>query len=108
MMDLKEAQSLVDDYILQFEEGYFPPMCNLARLVEEIGELSREMNHKFGPKKKKPSESQCDKTKEEMGDILFTLIVLANQMDIDLSESLDGVVQKYNMRDKTRWTLKEE
>ncbi|PCJ19510.1 MAG: nucleotide pyrophosphohydrolase [Candidatus Cloacimonadota bacterium] len=104
-MDLKVAQSLVDEYILQFKEGYFPPLCNFARLVEEVGELSREMNHNYGPKKKKSSEDQTDKTKEEVGDILFTLIVLANQMDIDLSDSLQQVLNKYNLRDKSRWTL---
>lgn len=104
-MDLKEAQEIVDEYILQFKEGYFPPMNNLARLVEEVGELSREMNHTYGPKKKKSTEDQRDRSKDEIGDILFTLIVLANQMDIDLSESLQEVVDKYNLRDKSRWTL---
>jgi NTP pyrophosphatase (non-canonical NTP hydrolase) len=53
-MDLKEAQARVDAWISQFEEGYWPPLHNLARLVEEVGELARELNHRYGSKPKRP------------------------------------------------------
>ena len=57
-MELKEAQERVDAWIGQFEEGYWPPLANLARLTEEVGELARLMNHRFGPKRKKPGEDE--------------------------------------------------
>ena len=53
LMEIKEAQSIVDRYIKSFEEGYFPPYTNLVRLMEEVGEFSKEFNHQFGPLKKK-------------------------------------------------------
>ena len=52
-MSFRDAQQAVDRWIGQFEEGYWPPLANLARLVEEVGELARLMNHRFGPNKKK-------------------------------------------------------
>ena len=52
-MTLKDAQTRVDAWIAQFEEGYFHPLTNLARLTEEVGELAREVNHRFGQKTKK-------------------------------------------------------
>lgn len=78
-------------------------MSNLCRLVEEVGELSRELNHQFGGKLKKKSELH-DRTREELGDIFFTLLVLANQLEIDLGEALGEVLSKYQHRDATRWT----
>ena len=57
-MELSEAQARVDAWIGQFEEGYWPPLANLARLTEEVGELARLLNHRFGPKTKKPGEAE--------------------------------------------------
>lgn len=105
-MDLRDAQRRVDDWIGQFEEGYWPPLANLARLVEEVGELARLMNHRFGPKTKKPDEPEQDLA-EELGDVLFVLLVLANEQGIDLGEALDGVLEKYRTRDSARWVRKE-
>lgn len=105
-MDLKEAQQRVDDWIGQFEEGYWPPLVNLARLVEEVGELARLMNHRFGPKTKKPGEAEQD-LEEELGDVLFVLLVLANEQGIDLGKALGGVLTKYRARDSERWARKE-
>ena len=59
-MDLSEIQREVDEYIAQFREGYFPPLVNLGRLTEEVGELARELNHRHGPKKKKADEPEGD------------------------------------------------
>ena len=56
-MSFREAQSTVDRWVSQFEEGYFSPLTNLARLTEEVGELAREINHRFGEKTKKPGEA---------------------------------------------------
>jgi NTP pyrophosphatase (non-canonical NTP hydrolase) len=106
-MDIREAQARVDAYISQFREGYFPPLVNLARLTEEVGELAREMNHRFGPKKKKVDEPEAD-IALELADVLFVLIVLANQMGLDLQDALDRTMTKYQVRDAERWERIEE
>jgi NTP pyrophosphatase (non-canonical NTP hydrolase) len=105
-MELKEAQRRVDAWIGQFEEGYWPPLANLARLVEEVGELARLMNHRFGPKTKKPEEVEQDLS-EELADVLFVVLVLANEQDIDLSQALEQVLEKYRLRDSERWVRKQ-
>jgi len=105
-MELREAQRLVDEWISQFEEGYWPPLVNLARLVEEVGELSREMNHRFGAKRKREDESEKDLA-IEMADVLFVLLALANEQKIDLGAALEQVLEKYRVRDSDRWTRKD-
>lgn len=105
-MDLKEAQARVDAWISQFEEGYWPPLTNLARLVEEVGELAREMNHRFGDKTKKPDEPDADLALE-LADVLFVLLVIANERGIDLDDALEQVLEKYRSRDGGRWTRAE-
>ena len=106
-MELKEAQARVDAWIGQFEEGYWPPLANLARLTEEVGELARLMNHRFGPKTKKPDEPEQD-LGEELADVLFVLLVIANQQGIDLAAALDRVLEKYRVRDSGRWAPKRD
>lgn len=104
---MQQLQQDVDDYISQFKEGYFTPLEMVARLTEELGELAREVNHVYGPKKKKSSEAEAS-ISEEMGDLLFVLITMANSLDIDLAEAHDKVLEKFNTRDKNRWTRKDE
>ena len=106
-MEMKEAQARVDGWISQFEEGYWPPLAILARLMEEVGELSRELNHRYGSKPKRDDEAPTD-LGLEIGDVLFVLLSLANQQGIDMDESLTRVLAKYEDRDSTRWTLKSE
>ena len=101
-MDISEAQARVDAWINRFEEGYWPPLVNLARLTEEVGELAREMNHRFGPKAKKPDEPEGDLALE-LGDILFVLIAIANERGIELEDALERVLMKYEERDAHRW-----
>ncbi|WP_088007581.1 nucleotide pyrophosphohydrolase [Indiicoccus explosivorum] len=103
---VKELQNDVDDYISQFKEGYFTPMELTVRLTEELGELAREVSHVYGPKQKKPEEEQKT-VEEEMGDLLFVLICMANSLGIDLAEAHDRVMEKFRTRDKNRWTRKE-
>lgn len=105
-MDLKEAQERVDEWISQFEEGYWPPLVNLARLVEEVGELARELNHRYGAKTKRPEEPEQDLALE-MADILFVLLALANEQGIDLDAALGRTLEKYRMRDSHRWIRKD-
>ncbi|HEU5170905.1 MAG TPA: nucleotide pyrophosphohydrolase [Gemmatimonadales bacterium] len=102
-MSLRDAQRRVDAWIGQFEEGYFHPLTNLARLAEEVGELAREINHRFGQKTKKKEEPEGD-IAMEMADILFVLICMANREGIDLEEAFDRMMQKVETRDETRWT----
>ncbi|WP_349407555.1 nucleotide pyrophosphohydrolase [Pseudalkalibacillus sp. SCS-8] len=104
---MKEMQKAVDDYIGQFKEGYFSPLAMLARMTEELGELSREVNHRFGEKPKKDSESE-KAMEEELGDLLFVIICFANSLHIDLDDALRIVMDKFNQRDKDRWTRIEE
>ncbi|CAN5235503.1 nucleotide pyrophosphohydrolase [soil metagenome] len=104
-MQLREAQARIDAYISQFEEGYFPPLVNLARLAEEVGELARELNHRCGPKTRRKGDTGAD-LELELGDVLFVVMVLANQLGIELDDALQRTLQKYEVRDADRWRRK--
>ncbi|MFL5514299.1 MAG: nucleotide pyrophosphohydrolase, partial [Gemmatimonadales bacterium] len=78
---------------------------NIARLTEEVGELAREVNHRFGQKTKKQDEAEGDMAME-MADILFVLICMANREGIDLQEAFDRMMRKVEARDENRWTKK--
>ncbi len=99
---LAEAQGQVDAYI-QTHGGYWEPLWNLLRLVEEVGEVSREFNHLYGAKRKKSSEGE-KRLQDEFGDLLFTVLATANVLNINLSLALTEVIAKYETRDKGRWT----
>ena len=105
-MAFREVQATVDEWIRQYTEGYFPPLTMLARLTEEVGELAREVNHRFGEKQKKPGEADGDLALE-LGDILFVVICLANAQGIDLDQTFAAVMAKIRVRDANRWTRKE-
>lgn len=100
---IKQLQGEVDTYISQFKEGYFSPLAMLARMTEELGELAREVNHYYGEKPKKATEKE-NTIEEELGDMLFVLICFANSLNIDLEEAHNRVMEKFNTRDKNRWT----
>jgi NTP pyrophosphatase (non-canonical NTP hydrolase) len=104
-MSLADAQRRVDAWISQYEEGYFQPLTNLARLTEEVGELAREVNHRFGQKTKKQDEADGDLAME-MADILFVLICMANREGIDLQAAFDRMMEKVETRDRDRWVKK--
>ncbi|HEX3926416.1 MAG TPA: nucleotide pyrophosphohydrolase [Gemmatimonadales bacterium] len=104
-MSFGDAQHRVDAWISQFEEGYFSPLTNMARLSEEVGELAREVNHRFGQKTLKPEEAEGDMAME-MADIIFVIICMANREGIDLSTAFDRMMTKIERRDANRWTRK--
>ncbi len=106
-MSLADSQARVDRWISHFEEGYFHPLTNLARLTEEVGELAREVNHRFGQKPKKRDEPDGDLAME-MADILFVLICMANREGIDLEDAFGRMMDKVERRDAHRWTRKPE
>lgn len=77
----------------------------MARLTEEVGELARELNHRFGPKKKKDSEDRKE-IEDEIADIIFTLTCLSNSLGLDMDRGFRSVMDKLNSRDKDRWEKK--
>ena len=105
-MSLEDIQGQVDNWVAQFKDGYWAPHEILARLVEETGELAREINHLYGPKPKKSTENTKD-LGEEIADIIFTLCCLANSKGINLDESFRRVMDKYNKRDENRYKRKD-
>lgn len=105
-MTVARAQEIVDRWIRD-NGGYWPPLANLARLMEEVGELSRELNHRHGPKRKKSGEAEQDLSLE-LADVLFVLIALANEQGIDLDDALRRTLRKYEARDAGRWSASED
>ncbi|MFK4565660.1 nucleotide pyrophosphohydrolase [Enterococcus sp. UD-01] len=103
---LFEMQQEVDTYIQQFKTGYFSPLSQMARLTEEVGELAREINHYYGEKPKKADEKPKTVT-EELGDVLFVTLIMANSLDIDLTEAFQKNMGKFNQRDKYRFERKD-
>jgi len=105
-MALSDYQRKVDEWAQQFTTPYWTPHEILARLTEETGELAREVNHRFGPKKKKPEENKGD-LGEELADIIFTICCMANSQGIDLDEKFQKIMDKKHYgRDKDRFEKK--
>lgn len=102
---LKDAQKQIDDLVQQYDPPYWAPLSQFARLSEEVGEVARLLNHMYGAKPKKKDEAE-QKLGEELADVLFTLICLANAHNIDLDTEFQGVIDKFNARDKDRFTKK--
>ena len=99
-MTIKEAQQRVDEWIRTYGVRYFSELTNMACLTEEVGELARVMARKYGDQSFKEGESTDPS--EEMADILWVLICLANQTGVDLTEALERSFEKKTSRDKER------
>lgn len=99
-MTIKEAQEAVDNWIKTYGVRYFGELTNMAVLTEEVGELARVMSRKYGDQSFKEGENQDPS--EEMADILWVLICLANQTGVDLTEALQQSFDKKTKRDKDR------
>ena len=104
-MSLKEIQKQVDEWTSQYTPQYWQPHEILARLMEETGELAREINHMYGTKKKKPTE-ETGEMAGEIADIIFTLCCLANSQNIDLDQAWQEMMKKYTERDSRRFDKK--
>jgi NTP pyrophosphatase (non-canonical NTP hydrolase) len=98
---IKEAQQRVDAWIREKGVRYFSELTNMAVLTEEVGELARIMARKYGDQSYKEGEENFD-AGEEMADVLFVLICLANQTGIDLEEQFIKAIEKRNRRDGKR------
>mgnify|MGYP004715801519 FL=1 len=97
---IREAQQLVDQWIKQYGVRYFSELTNMACLTEEVGELARIMARKYGDQSFKQGEEQDPA--DEMADVLWVLMCLANQTGVDLTEALRKNLEKKTRRDKTR------
>ncbi len=97
---LKEIQRRVDNWIREYGVRYFSELTNMACLTEEVGELARLMARKYGDQSFKPGEK--DNMDEEMADILFVLVCLANQTGVDLTEAFHKNMEKKTNRDHLR------
>ena len=106
-MTIKEAQERVDGWIREFGVRYFSELTNMAVLTEEVGELARIMARKYGDQSWKASDPRIadngqEALQEEMADVLWVLICLANQTGVDLTEALQKSFEKKTKRDKDR------
>lgn len=99
-MKIKEAQERVDAWIKQYGVRYFNELTNMAILTEEVGELARIMARKYGEQSFKKDENEDPS--EEMADVLWVLICLANQTGVDLTKALEKSFEKKTQRDKER------
>ena len=97
---IREAQKMVDDWIKTYGVRYFSELTNMAVLTEEVGELARIMARKYGDQSFKEGEKHD--LGDEMADVLWVLMCLANQTGVDLTEALKKNIEKKTTRDKNR------
>jgi NTP pyrophosphatase (non-canonical NTP hydrolase) len=100
-MTITQAQKLVDQWIKKYGVRYFSELTNTAMLMEEVGEVARIMARRYGEQSEKKSDKQ-KKLDDELADVLFVLICIANQTGIDLQKALEKNLDKKTKRDKTR------
>lgn len=104
-MTLQEAQHEIDSWIKKYGGGYFSELTNLGMLTEEVGEMAHWMIRKYGDQSLKPAEKEINIDEaivDEMTDILWVLLCLANQMGIDMEEGLRKNFRKKTLRDAER------
>ena len=99
-MTIDDAQKTVDQWIKTYGVRYFSELTNMAVLTEEVGELARVMARKYGDQSFKAGEK--DNMEEEMADVLWVLICLANQTGVNLTEAFQKTIEKKTSRDKDR------
>ena len=102
---MKKHQKELDAFYKKNGWPYWPPLSILARLMEEVGEFARLVNHTHGSKKKRADEAEQD-PEDELGDILYTLICYANANGFDLDRAFRKSLAKVAKRDKHRWPIK--
>ncbi|MBX5464973.1 MAG: nucleotide pyrophosphohydrolase [Clostridia bacterium] len=100
---LRRLQEETDAWIREQGASYWEPLELLARLSEEVGELARELNHLYGPKRKRSDEPEGS-VAGELGDILYVVACIANRLEIDLDRAWRETLDKYRRRDRERWS----
>lgn len=104
-MTISEYQKKWDEILQGYEKPYWDPLSQLARLTEEVGEVSRILNHKYGDKPKK-NEEEHDELADELADVIHTAVLIANREGIDLEKHLTALYDKLLVRDKDRFIKK--
>lgn len=104
-MNLEAYQKQIDDIHQTYEKPYWDQLSQLARLIEEVGEVSRILNHKYGDKPKKVNEKH-EELADELADVIYTALCLANSNHIVLDEPLGKAIAKLETRDKHRFKKK--
>lgn len=104
-MSLKQYQKQIDDMVQGLEKPYWSPLSIMARMAEEVGEVGRILNHQFGDKPKKATEEHEDLA-DELADVMYTVLCLANNQKIDLDPAMEKAIAKLNTRDKDRFKKK--
>lgn len=102
---LSDIQKQIDDILQDYEKPYWEPLSIVARLAEEVGEVARIINHQYGDKPKKHTE-QPDDLEDELADVLWTIICLANSQGVNLDKGLQRAIDKLLVRDKNRFHKK--
>ena len=100
-MNLQNAQQAVDEWIKNHGVRYFDPLTNMAQLTEEVGEVARIIARRYGEQSEKESDREKD-LGEELADVVFVVLCLANQTGIDLQASFDRKLQIKTERDRER------
>lgn len=101
-MDIKEAQNRVDQWIDENGVRYFNELTNMAMLTEEVGEVARIIARRYGEQSFKSSDEESRQLSDELADVMFVVICLANQTGVDLQEALEENLRKKTYRDKER------
>ena len=101
---IEPYQKRIDAILQPYEKPYWHPLSQLARIIEEVGEMARILNHKFGDKPLKAGE--VDDLEDELGDVIYSLICLANSQSIDLDKAVDRAIYKMEVRDRDRFAKK--
>lgn len=104
-MSLSDYQQQVDDALQPLARPYWDPLSQLARLTEEVGEVARILNHQYGDKPKKANEDLADLA-DELGDVIFVVLALANSQGIKLDPAVERAIAKLHTRDKDRFDKK--
>jgi NTP pyrophosphatase (non-canonical NTP hydrolase) len=104
--DMKDFQKAIDDWAQTLDEPYWPPLSQFARVAEEVGEVGRLLNHLYGSKPKKMEEAKQE-LGEELADVIFALVCIANRHHIDLDAEMEKVLAKAKGRDKDRFRKKD-
>ncbi|MDE5840487.1 MAG: nucleotide pyrophosphohydrolase [Muribaculaceae bacterium] len=102
-MTIGEMQETVDRWIREVGKGYFPPLANMAVLTEEVGELARVIVRQYGPQVAKASDMDRN-LEEELADVLWVVVCLANQTGVDLTEAFRKTLKKKTERDRDRFS----
>jgi NTP pyrophosphatase (non-canonical NTP hydrolase) len=102
---LADYQKRVDAALQQFKKPYWHPLSQMARLSEETGEVARILNHKYGDKPKKADETHEDLA-DELADVIFNIVCLANTEGIELEPALERALSKVTVRDRDRFERK--